>query len=134
MASISAIRDALAAQLQTITDLHAYDTIPGTIQTPAAIVEPDEPFIQFDSTMGRGSDDLAFTVLVLAQEGTIRTAQDDLDGYLATAGARSVKAAVDGDLGGVVSFARVVSAGGYGQYEFNGISYAGVRFKIEVTT
>jgi hypothetical protein len=136
MAGVSAIRDGLKTRLATIVGLNAYDTVPGTLTVPAAIVEPDEPVIVFDSTMGRGSDDLYFTVLVLVQIGTVRAAQDALDAYLAGSGTGSVKAAVEGDmsLGGVVSFARVARADGYATYKFNGVDYAGVRFRIEVTT
>jgi hypothetical protein len=134
--SISAVRDGLQTRLASISGMHAYDLVPGAIQLPAAIVEPDEPVILFDSTMGRGSDELFFSVLLLALEGTLRTGQDKLDAYLATSGADSVKAAIEGDptLGGIVSFAHVTSAEGYGEYTFNELSYVGVKFKVQVTT
>jgi hypothetical protein len=136
MATVSAIRDGLKTRLESITGLRAHDTVPGDFSPPGAIVEPDEPVIVFDSTFGRGSDELYFSVLVLVQMGTVRTAQDNLDAYLSPSGASSIKAAVEADerLGGIVSFARVTRADGYGTYEFNKVQYAGVRFRIEVLT
>jgi hypothetical protein len=136
VASVSAIRDGLKTNLATITGLRAYDTVPGDLAVPAAVVEPDEPVISYDSTFARGSDELYFSVLVLVQIGTVRGAQDNLDAYLAGSGSGSIKAAVESDerLGGIVSYVRVTRADGYGTYEFNGIKYAGVRFRIEVLT
>lgn len=136
MASVSAIRDGLSTALGAISGLRAYDTVPGQVSPPAAIVEPASPLIVFDSTMGRGSDELAFNVTVLVQYGTDRTSQDALDAYLAGSGASSVKAAIEADdtLGGIVSYARVASATDYGPMTFAGVDYLGVRFSVEVLT
>lgn len=140
MASVTSIRTGLKTAAETIAGVHGYYTVPPTILTPAAIVEPGDPVIVFDETMGRGSDDLAFSLLLLVQLTDLASAQAELDGYLAGDGATSVKAAIDaatdpgGALDGVVSMVRVASAGGYGTYQFNGAEYLGVRFEIEVTT
>lgn len=139
MASVSAIRDGLAARLATIDGLRVSDVVPGQVPVPAAIIKPGargKDAITFDRTFGRGSDELTFSVMVLVSTASDRTAQDALDAYLAGEGASSVKAAIEGDetLGGLVSFAHVVSVREYGLVDYNGVSYLGADFTIEVTT
>lgn len=129
---MSAIRDAIKARLATISGLRTHDTIPGTIMAPAAIVMPGDPLIEFDDAFGRGGDTLNFVVLLLVQYADIRIAQDSLDAYLATSGAASVKAAVDGTLGDTVSDAVVTAVRNYGVQDYNGVEYLGAEFPVRV--
>lgn len=132
MASIPAIRDAIKTRLATISGLRPYDTVPGSLLPPAAIVMPGDPVVVFDSALGRGGDELNFVVLVVVQYAVERVAQDNLDAYLATSGSSSIKTAVDGTLGGVVSDACVTSARSYGVHKVNEIEYLGVEFTVSV--
>lgn len=134
MASISAIRDGLKARLQTIGGLRVYDTIEGLVELPAAVIYPD--MIRFDSTMGRGSDEMVFIVALAVAATVDRVAQDALDGYLDGSGATSVKAAIDGGttLGGIVSFARVSGVRNYGEIRVGQTTQWGADFVIEVLT
>lgn len=131
MATIPTIRDALQARLATVSGIHAYDTVQGTVMLPAAIVVPGEPFVEYDDSM-TGGYTLNFRVLLLVQYGVDRLSQDKLDGYLPDAGALSVAAAVNGSLGNTVSSARVRTAGSYGTHTYNGIEYLGCEFAVEV--
>lgn len=133
MPTVSAIRDGIKARLDTITDLNTYDTAPGQVIVPAAVVIPGKPSISYDSTMARGSDDYLFTIQLLVSKAIDDAGQDKLDGYLNSSGATSVKAAVDGTLGGTVDFARVATADDYGLTEWNGITYLGAKITVEVT-
>lgn len=133
MATVSAIRDGIKARLATIDGLNTYDTAPDQVLAPAAVVIPGKPAVSYDSTMARGSDDYRFTIQLLVSKQIDHDAQDKLDGYLDASGATSVKAAVDGTLGGTVDFARVATADDYGLTEWNGITYLGARFTVEVT-
>lgn len=130
MATIGEIRAALAARLATIPDLNAHDFVPSTLNPPAAVVFGPE--IDYDSTMARGSDDYRFHVILLVASASDRSAQELLDSYLAPSGTTSVKAAVDGDLGGVVDFARVKEVREYGPQEVNSMSYFGAAVLVEV--
>lgn len=132
MASISAIRDAIKTRLETISGLRVYDTVPGTVVVPAAIVAPGDPLIVFDVAFARGGDSINFVVLLLVQYAVGRVAQDNLDGYLATSGTSSVKAVVDGTLGNVVQDACVTTARAYGIHRFNDVDYLGVEFAVAV--
>lgn len=132
MASLSSIRTGLQTRLATITGLNAYDKVPGTVTTPAAFPMPGP--IEFDETMGRGSDLYTFKVRLLVQRSTDTYAQEDLDAYLAGSGASSVKAAIEGDitLGGVADWTRVTGVPAYGDVTHAGIDYLGADFNVEV--
>lgn len=132
-ASFTTVRTALKTTLSSIDGLTVYDTAPGQVTVPAAYVLPGDPVVAFDSTMARGSDDFQFIVRVLVSASVADASQNNLDKYLAGTGAASIKATVDGNLGGAVDFARVSQARNYGEYEHNGTTYLGVEFVVEVT-
>ena len=133
MSSLSAIRDAIKTAVDTITGLHAYDTIPDTITVPCAVVGGPER-IQFDATMQRGLDRHTIILRVYASRASDRAGQDRLDALLAKTGSGSVKTAIESDptLGGVVATCRVIEARGYGAYIVAGIDYIGVEFVLDV--
>lgn len=133
MASVTALREGLATRLNTITRMQAHAQVPGQVVPLAAVVELES--ISFDATMGRGSDDFLFTVLVLVSAAVDKPAQEKLDALLDGAGADTVKGAVEGDatLGGAADFARVAGVRRYGLIEYAGVQYLGVEVLVEVT-
>lgn len=131
-ASYSAVKAALKTTLESIDGLHVYDTPPGQIIVPAALVLPGEPLITYDETMARGSDSMQIIVRLLVSQQVVDIAQDNLDPYLAPEGDLSIKATVDGNLGGAVDYARVAQARNYGEYEYAGVTLLGVEFVVEV--
>jgi hypothetical protein len=135
MGSLADVRAGLKTRLATIAGLNAHATAPGSIVTPCAFVVPRTPAIEFDETMGRGSDQLNFGIVLLVSRSTDQLAQEHLDPYLAGSGSSSIKAAVEGDgtLGGVADWTRVSSVASYGDIEIATISYLGARFNVEVS-
>ena len=131
MATISQIRTGIADRLATIPGLHAHDIVPDSVVAPAAVVYGPE--IDFDSTMARGSDDFRFWVILLVSRADARAGQELLDTYLAPSGASSVKAAVDGNLSGVVDFARVKEVREYETRDVNGVPHFAAAILVEVT-
>lgn len=131
MASISQLRDALQARLATIPGLRVHDTVPSQVSPPAAVVIPAG--ITYDATMRRGSDDFAFTIQLVVSRAVDRVGQDRLDALLSPFGPGSVKAAVDGDLGGVADFAHVASVDNYGAVVWAGVEYVGAELTVNVT-
>lgn len=136
MASVQAIREALKTALATIDGLRPYDTIPPSNVDPAAIVAPAAgTFLTYDAAMAGELDAYRFTIQVLTA-GDWRPAQNLLDGYMAPAGATSVKAAVqaDGTLGGLVHATSVIEAANYGRVTVleSTDTYWGVEFTVEV--
>ena len=135
MASVVAIRQALADRLGSIAGLTPYATIPGSVVVPAAVVGPENgTFLTYDVAMSRGGDDLSFVVLVLASRADERSGQTMLDGYLAGDGPTSVKAAIEADpsLAGTVQDVSVTEARNYGDVEYNGVQYFGCEVVVEV--
>lgn len=141
MASVTAIRNGIKDRLATISGLRAHAFVVGDVVPPAAIVIPGDPgrknamAIAYNATMGRGSDDFLFTILLLVANKVERTSQEALDAYLAGSGAQSIYAAIDGEdtLGGVAHFTRVVGVRDYGLVSYGGQQYVGAEFMVEVT-
>lgn len=128
----SAVRDGLKTQLQTIAAIRTYyDTIPDSINTPAAIVGQVE--VEFDASMVRGSDRGLVDVLLFASRMSERSGQDLLDGFLASTGSSSVKTAIEADptLSGAVDTTRVIRATPIAT-TIAGVEYLGYRYEIEV--
>lgn len=133
MAAVSAIRAGLKSRLETIsTFLATYAVAPGQPIVPCAMVLPRA--IDYDTSMGRGSDSLSFDVLVLLGIPTTALSQEHLDPYLDGSGATSVKAAIEADetLGGVADRTHVTGVSQYGDIEYAGTLYLGARFAVEV--
>jgi hypothetical protein len=133
MVDIAQIRVGLRDRLLTISGLRALEYVPPKVSPPMACVSGPE--VRFDDTMGRGSDDYTFPVLVLAQKVSERGAQAQLDAYLNPSGPSSIKAAIEADetLGGIVDFAWVREVREYGAVEVGEISYLGATFLVEIT-
>ena len=132
MASITNIRTGLATRLATITGLRTAATMPDLPNPPVAIVIPDN--ISFDDTFQRGMDTLTFRIFLVVGRADERTAQNSLDGFCATSGASSVKAAVEGDrtLGGAAFDCRVTNMRSYGSVLISETTYLSCEFVVLV--
>lgn len=127
---LNVIMDALGVRLATITGLRVSDHVPDTVAVPAAIVGyPEE--VTYDEAYRGGADACIVPVTILVGTVTARVSRDELAIYLARAGAKSIKAAVDGNLGGTVHDARVAKAR-IEAVSFNGVEYLGATFRVEV--
>jgi len=87
----------------------------------------------FDLNNARGLDQANLDVIVLVQRLSERTAQNDLDKYLAGSGAYSIKAAIESDLtlGGACNTLRVTSAEA-GSYVSGDIEFLSYRYRLTV--
>ena len=106
--SIIAARDGLATQLNTIAGLRVYEFPPEAApELPAAIILQGEPFASYGHSIGAPDVKLFFQALVLVRSGDGGQAWSELEPFLESTGVSSVKAAVDGTLGGSADWARV---------------------------
>jgi len=130
MASVSAIRSGIAANLATISGLRVSATMLDAPRPPVAMVFPDT--IDFDLNANRGADTFTFVVSVLVGRADDRTAQNRADAFVV--GPNSVKAAIEKDrtLGGVADTCRVTSMRNYSQVSIGETLYLGVDFEVEV--
>lgn len=145
MTTISDITDGLKARVETLTTTDYAvrgvtewsGPIPASGNAVAVVVEYDGT--TYDAAMGGQADDLAFKLTFLTPKVSDRTAKDRLYGFCDTAAgsATSVRAAVNGSLGGVVAFATVRSNTGVQEYRpggDEGPAYLGVEFVVAVAT
>ena len=131
MTNINGIRDALKDNLQTITNLRVYDTIPDIVTPPCAVVGQLD--FTFDVDNMRGADQASVDVYVIVQRISERTGQDKLDNFLAGSGNGSIKTAIESDrtLGGLVDTLRVISADS-GTYTSGEQSFISYRYNLTI--
>jgi hypothetical protein len=133
MASVTAIRDAIAAQLSLITTLNVYSAVSDSVMVPAAIVGIPQS-IEYDYTFRSANFKMMIPIRVLAARIQEDYAQELLDAYISYEGASSIPLSLglDTQLSATVQTSRVTEARNYGVYEVEGISYLGVEFMLEV--
>lgn len=131
MNDINGVRDALKVNLQTISRLRIYDTIPDIVTPPCAVVGQLD--FQFDIDNQRGLDQASVDVYVIVQRLSERTGQDKLDNFLAGSGNGSIKTAIESDrtLGGLVDTLRVITAES-GTYTSGDQSFLSYRYNVTI--
>jgi len=131
MLNIGPIRDALGTNLQTITGLRIYDTIPDVVVPPCAIVGQLD--FTFDIDNARGLDQASTDIFVIVQRFSERTGQAKLDALLAGTGPGSIKTALESDrsLGGLVNTLRVISADA-GTYSSGDQTFLSYRYNLTI--
>lgn len=129
----SDVRNGLQTRLQTITGLRVLDTVPDSVNIPTqgAVAVVGMLDLNFDFAMNRGADQATCSILVIVGRMNESTAQDRLDGYLASSGATSIKTAIEADktLGGAVATLRVTQATS-GMITIANIDYISYRYEV----
>lgn len=129
--SITAIRDGIEANLETITGLRGYSEIPENPQIPAAVVTLDS--IEYHQSFKNGLIQLGFTVTVIVGRFNARTAQQALNDFAANTGPKSIRQAIESDrtLGGAAVDCVVQTMGGVNNIDLNdGNNYLGTDFQV----
>ena len=131
--NVTTVRRALETNLNGVSGLVCYDFIPDKPEPPCAIVIPDEPFA-IPESMARCIFTYRFRVLVLVSTSVDETAQNALDGYLASSGTGSVFAALESDktLGGSAQNSTVSQITTYGFVPWNDLRYWGAELAVNV--
>jgi len=140
---LNAIADALAAVWRGLPTgvtirgvaqkLSAQSEVTGTITAPGVVVEFDS--LDWDNTMGRGSDNATFLVTLLIKGADSEGAQRALRSALSTGGtAGRMKDALEADdtLGGLVSYAHLSNVRRTGTIEYGETGYIGAELVVEV--
>lgn len=132
MATLTEIRQGLAARCATISGLRTVATMPEQPQPPVAIVQPET--VEYDLNAKNGLTRYNMIVTVVVARADARSAQNQVDAYVAPTGTSSIKAAIEGDrtLGGKVNTCRVVSVSNYTMLDTLEVPYLGVDFSVEV--
>lgn len=131
------LRAAIKATIETaIPELTVYPTVPDRVILPCVIAMPvtaDFPFV-----MATPDDEWALDLYVLVSRGDVGLGQDQLDGFISSAGPSSLREAVgrfptlgieDGNVR-----ARITGMSNYGgQLEAAGIEHIGATLRLVVT-
>jgi hypothetical protein len=132
-ATPSQVKNGLKTAIQSVPGLRAFDYQPDQVNPPFAWPTLDE--IRFHQTgMATGGVVMDFTVTIVVNRASERTAQDALDQYTAWSGAQSLRAAIESDrtLGGVCDDLIVTSAGNFTNIDANDTLYLTMDFKVTV--
>jgi hypothetical protein len=133
MASITDLRNGIAANLATISGLRTAATVPDSINPPIAVVMPSS--INYDTAFARtGGDEYEFIVMVIVGRVDERSAQNRLDAYCSGTGTGTIKAAIENDktLGGKAFSLRVTTLRNYNQVTVGDITYLAAEFTVQV--
>lgn len=114
------VRQEVAERLDTIDGLRCFSYPPLKVVPPAAWTAPES--ITFDATYGRGSDEIALSIVVVVGKASERSAHDELAAYCDGDGASSVKAVLESGTYDAFDLVRVVGA------EFDVVTIAGVDY------
>jgi len=132
--TLSAIRSGLASALTTaITDAQCTGYLLASPTAPGFEIEPGET--QYDQSMQRGIDEWTLIVRGFVGDASDIGSQKQLDAWLASSGALSVKAAIEaspGTLGGAVFTLRVTQVSGYRKYgtASSNVTYLGAEWTV----
>ena len=132
MASITELRDALAANLATIPGLRTSATIPDNPNPPIAIVQLAR--VQYHQDFQRGMTEYNFAVQVVVGRVDERSAQRNLDAYCSSTGEASISLAVELDrtLGGKAFDSIVTEMTSYGSMLISEVTYLAAEFNVRV--
>ena len=132
-ATISQVKDGLKTAINTVSGLRAFDYQPDQVNPPFAWPTLDN--INYHQTgMASGGVVMNFTVTLVVNRASERTAQDQLDQYMSWDGAKSLRAAIEADrtLGGVCDDLIVNGAENLTNIDANDTLYLAVDFKVVV--
>ena len=131
MIKISKVREALGNNIEKISGIRIYDTIPDVIVPPCAVVGQLD--FTFDIDNARGLDQASVDVYVIVQRISERAGQDKLDELLSGTGSKSIKTALESDrtLGGLVNTLRVLTAES-GTYVSGDVTFLSYRYNLVI--
>lgn len=149
MASVNAVKAALAAQVQAQTGLTCVPLMPDQINPPAAVILPGIPYVKYGLTLGETliglpnpvsvPADLNLVVCIFVSRApSLERAQDQVDQYLGLEPSDTVKSVPlaifhDPTLGGIVEFCEPLAVIAYGDVEIAGQTYFQGRISVAVS-
>lgn len=131
--TFSQVRAALAAALAAIPGLNTYAEQAEQVTVPAAIVLPVQGTFLRWATMDGALEITLRAVLVVARTDS-SGGQALIDPFLAATGSQSVLGCLQANptLGGVVSYANLTEATGYGPVAVGAIDYLGCHLIVSI--
>lgn len=131
-ATVSQVAAGLQARLATVSGLRAFPFQPEQLNPPFAY--PIINRVDYHRAYGGGDVVMDWTIHVVVGRWLDRTAHAALDDYLSYSGAKSIRAAIEGDttLGGVCSTLIVRSGLDISSLDANGAEFLQIQLQVEV--
>ena len=132
-ATISQVKECLKNAINSVAGLRAFDYQPDQVNPPFAW--PTLDTITYHQTgMAAGGVVMNFTVTLVVNRASERTAQEQLDDYMSWDGKKSLRKAIEADrtLGGVCDDLIVTNAENLTNIDANDTLYLAVDFKVTV--
>ena len=132
MASITTIRQRIAANLGTVPGLRTAAEIPDNPSPPIGIVNLES--VEYDGAFNKGLTTYNFLITLVVGRAAEREMQRKLDAYCDVDGEQSVKLAVESDktLSGEVYDLRVERGSSIGSITINDQTYLAAEFTVTV--
>lgn len=127
---VAAVMSEFGDRLGTIPDLRVFDSPPGSVTPPAAVVGYPTRY-EFDETYGRGMDTMTIPVVVVVGRPTDRPTRDALSRYVSGSGPYSVKAALESGSHLACHMTRVTAVD-FDAYTIGGTDYLAAIFDVDV--
>lgn len=124
------VMDDLGRALETIPGLRVFPYWTRSIHPPAAIVGWPDP-LNYDATMGRGSDRCEIPVMIAVGNVDSRSARDVLAAYMAGSGANSIKTVLEAHLPGSYDSCRVTRVD-VAVMTINSVDYLSATFRVDI--
>lgn len=131
-ATVSQVAQGLADRLTTISGLRSYTFQPEQLNPPFAY--PQINSVNYHRAFGGGDVVMDWTIHVVVGRWTDRTAHALLDDFLSYSGAKSIRAAIEGDttLGGVCQTLIVRSGADITSLDAGGAEFLQIQLQLEV--
>jgi hypothetical protein len=131
---LAAIRVALAAQLDTIPGLRAYANRTDQVDPPAVLVLPIQgSFIRY-AVATDGSAEFGLRAVLVTSKTDSTSGQAAMDPFLDVTGPSSIYANIQANstLSGVVQYAALMEATGYGPLTIGAIDYLACHLIVNI--
>ena len=131
-ATISQVATGLQTRLATISGLRTFSYQPEQENPPFAYPEINR--VEYHRAFSGGDVVMDWTIYVVVGRWLDRTAHAALDDYLSYSGAKSIRAAIEGDttLGGVCQTLIVRSGADITSLDANGAQFLVIQLQVEV--
>lgn len=134
MADLTAIRNALGAQITAVTGLRCDAQARDMVNPPCAVVLPGTPLLKYGDTMDGALSISLAVALIISDAAPVEKTQRALDAYLGIGEGETgtLPAAIleDTTLGGTVDWVEPLTVTQYGRLEYNGVTYFGARLNL----
>ena len=133
---LTAVRDALAAQITAQTGLRTMAQPQDSISPPVAVIMPGNPLISYGDTLDGALTANLLVIVMISDAAPVEKTQRALDTYLGIGSGEevSVPNAImhDMTLGGNVHWCVPMTITTYGRIEYSGILYFGATLGVQL--